>query len=206
MKFRIQNSQSRIPNSDGRLRAWRAAACALLLAACQQQMADQPRHKPLGKSRFFADGRASRPPVEGTVARGALRDDEHFFTGAVGGKPAERAPLAVTESLLRRGRERYEIFCAPCHDRVGNGRGMIVRRGYRAPPSYHTERLRAAPDGRLFDVMTRGFGQMPAYAGQIPPADRWAIVAYIRALQLSQRAALADAPAAEQRRLAEARP
>jgi mono/diheme cytochrome c family protein len=175
----------------------------LVLASCQQQMADQPRHKPLAKSGFFSDGRSARPPVEGAVARGRLEADEHFYTGKVGGKDAGAFPIRVTRQTLRRGQERYNIYCAPCHDRTGGGQGMIVRRGFRAPPSYHTEKLRQAPAGHFFDVVTRGFGAMPDYAEQLSTADRWAIVAYIRALQLSQHAALADAPEAERRRLAE---
>lgn len=164
------------------------------LLACQQQMADQPRYKPLAKSDFFGDERASRPLVEGTVARGYLRADEQLYTGKINGKPAETFPFPVDQKTLLRGQARYDIFCSPCHDRVGTGQGMIVRRGYRPPPSYHIDRLRAAPAGYFFDVMTHGFGAMPDYAEQIPPHDRWAIVAYIRALQLSQNATLADVP------------
>jgi mono/diheme cytochrome c family protein len=177
------------------------AACALLLASCQQQMAEQPRHKPLAKSDFFDDERSSRPPVEGTVARGELKADESFYTGKAGAKEADALPFALTREALERGRERFEIFCSPCHDRLGNGQGMVVRRGFRAPPSYHIERLRRAPVGHFFDVISRGFGGMPGYAEQIAPGDRWAIAAYIRALQLSQRATLADAPAAERPKL-----
>jgi mono/diheme cytochrome c family protein len=177
----------------------------LLLASCQQQMADQPRSKPLAKSGFFSDGRSARPPVEGAVARGRLEADEHFYSGKVGGKDADGFPFPVTQPVLRRGQERFNIYCSPCHGRIGNGEGMIVRRGYRAPPSYHTEKLRRAPAGHFFDVMTHGIGAMPDYAEQLSAADRWAIAAYIRALQLSQHAALADAPEAERRRLTEMR-
>ena len=164
------------------------------LIACQQQMADQPRYKPLAKSDFFGDERASRPLVDGTVARGYLRADEQLYTGKVNGKLVETFPFPIDEKTLLRGQARYDIFCAPCHDRVGTGQGMIVRRGYRPPPSYHIDRLRAAPPGYFFDVISHGFGAMPDYADQIPPRDRWAIVAYIRALQLSQHASLADVP------------
>jgi mono/diheme cytochrome c family protein len=174
-----------------------------LLASCQQQMADQPRYDPLQKSDFFGDDRSARPMVEGAVARGRLDADEHFYTGKIGGKPANEIPLALTREILAHGRERYDIFCAPCHDRLGNGRGMIVRRGYRAPPSYHIDRLRQAPAGHFFDVMTHGLGAMPSYAEQVAPGDRWAIAAYIRALQLSRRATLAEVPEEERRKLAE---
>jgi mono/diheme cytochrome c family protein len=158
-------------------------------------MHDQPRYEPLEASAFFRDGQASRPIVEGTVARGQLREDEHLYTGKVGGQPAETFPFAVTRPMIDRGQQRYDIYCAPCHDRVGNGVGMIVRRGYRQPPSLHIDRLRQAPPGHLYDVIANGFGAMPDYRGQIQPEDRWAIVAYIRALQLSQHATESDAAA-----------
>lgn len=174
-----------------------AGMCTLLLTACQQKMADQPRHEPLSRSTFFSDGRGSRPLVEGTVARGQLRTDEHLYAGKERGKIVDSFPFPVTRAVLARGQERFNIFCSPCHDRVGNGQGMIVRRGYRAPPSYHTDRLRQAPVGHFFQVMTNGFGVMPDYAQQISPEDRWAIAAYIRALQLSQHATLADVPDAQ---------
>jgi mono/diheme cytochrome c family protein len=166
----------------------------LLLAGCRQDMHDQPRFKPLAMSDFYSDLRSARPPVEGTVARGELHEDTYFYTGKVGNNPGDYMPFAVTAEVLARGRERYDIFCAPCHSRVGDGNGMIVQRGFRQPPSYHTERLRKAPLGYFFDVMTNGFGAMPEYASQIPPRDRWDIVAYIRALQLSQDATSADVP------------
>lgn len=173
----------------------------MLLAACQQKMADQPRPKPLAKSEFFGDDRSARPPVEGTVARGDLRADEYFYTGRSGGREVDAFPFPVTEKMLERGRERFDIFCAPCHDRLGSGRGIIVLRGFRAPPSLHGDRLRQAPAGHFVDVMTRGFGVMPGYAEQVAPEDRWAIAAYIRALQLSRQARLADVPAAERQKL-----
>jgi mono/diheme cytochrome c family protein len=173
-------------------------ACAFAAPACRQDMHDQPKYLPLAPSPFFADGRASRPQVEGTVARGQpIAADTPLYTGKSGGAPVARSPLPVTETLLRRGRERYDIYCAACHDRAGTGGGMIVERGFRRPESFHVERLRAAPDGHFFDVMTNGFGVMPSYAGQVAVGDRWAIVAYVRALQLSQGAALADVPPAE---------
>src|SRR5436190_18632859 len=159
-------------------------------------MAEQPRCEPLGTSALFVDGKCAREPVAGTVPRGGARDP------LAGVDPkAERLPVPVTRDVLARGRERFDIYCSPCHDRVGTGRGMIVRRGYREPPSLHVERLRQAPAGHFFDVMTSGFGAMPAYAHQVAVRDRWAIVAYIRALQRSQRATLADVPAAERQAL-----
>ncbi|MBI4537329.1 MAG: cytochrome c [candidate division NC10 bacterium] len=157
-------------------------------------MADQPRYNPLAKSTFFEDARSARPLVPGTVARGHLRADEPFFAGKSGGELVTALPFPLTRGLLERGQGRFNIFCSPCHDRTGNGGGMVVRRGYRRPPSFHNERLREAPIGHFFDVITNGFGAMPDHAAQIPPTDRWAIAAYIRALQLSQNATLADVP------------
>jgi mono/diheme cytochrome c family protein len=184
-------------------------AMALLSATfgCRQEMYDQPKYKPLAKGDLFPDGRSSRPLVEGTVARGTL-DAAAASVPPAGGPAAPSStefvttlPVPLTRELVSRGRERFEIFCSPCHDRTGNGRGMVVRRGYRQPPSLHIERLRDAPIGHFYDVETRGLGAMPDYAQQIPPADRWAIAAYIRALQLSQRAALADVPGQERAKL-----
>jgi mono/diheme cytochrome c family protein len=166
----------------------------LILAACRQDMQDQPRFKPLAENKFYSDLRSARPPVEGTVARGQLREDAYFYTGKVGNNPGDYLPFPVTDDVLTGGRERFNIYCAPCHSRTGDGNGMIVQRGLRTPPSFHTERLRKAPLGYFFDVMTNGFGAMPDYASQIPPQDRWRIVAYIRALQLSQQATMRDVP------------
>jgi len=166
----------------------------LALAGCRQDMQDQPRFKPLAESDFYSDLRSARPPVEGTVARGQLHEDTYFYSGRLGNNPGDYMPFPVTEDVLARGRERFNIYCAPCHSRLGDGNGMIVQRGFRAPPSYHTERLRKAPLGYFFDVMTNGFGAMPEYASQIPARDRWTIVAYIRALQLSQEATMNDVP------------
>jgi mono/diheme cytochrome c family protein len=171
--------------------------------ACRQDMHDQPRYEPLEKSAFFEDGRSARPFVEGTVARGQLRLDDHFYTGKVNGELVTTLPFAATKEILERGQQRYNIFCSPCHDRVGNGAGMIVQRGFRQPPSFHIDRLRQAPVGHFFDVMTNGFGTMYSYADRLQPKDRWAIVAYIRALQLSQNATLEDVPAAERSKLFE---
>jgi cytochrome c553 len=170
-----------------------AAGSLLMLSACRQDMHDQPRFKPLAKNDFFADMRSERPPVEDTVARGQLHDDTYFYTGKIGANPGDYMPFQVTEKDMERGRQRFNIYCAPCHSRTGDGNGMIVQRGFKQPPSYHVERLRKAPLGYFFDVMTSGFGSMPDYASQIPADDRWRIVAYIRALQLSQNATQADA-------------
>jgi mono/diheme cytochrome c family protein len=165
----------------------------LILAGCRQDMHDQPRFKPLAESDFYADQRSARPPVEGTVARGQLHEDAYFYTGKIGDNPGDYMPFPVTEDVLTRGRERFNIYCAPCHSRLGDGQGMVVKRGFKQPPTYHQDRLRKAPLGYFFDVMTNGFGAMPDYAAQIQPRDRWCIVAYIRALQLSQNATQAEA-------------
>ena len=170
------------------------AVLVLLGGACRQDMHDQPKYKPLAPSSFFADGKAARPPVKGTVARGHLRENDAFYTGLEGTERIATFPAAVTRELLDRGRERYGIFCAPCHGGIGDGQGMVVQRGFRQPPSFHLDRMREAPPGHYFDVISNGFGAMASYASRIPPADRWAIVAYVRALQLSQRARLEDVP------------
>ncbi len=186
----------------GRLSRWGCLLLWTLLgAACQQQMADQPRYQPLQRSTFFGDERSERPLVAGTVARGHLDADVAFYTGKVGGGLVTTLPVPLSLALLERGQERFDVFCSPCHDRTGAGNGMVVQRGYRHPPSYHIARLIQAPIGHFFDVMTHGFGAMPDYAAQVPPRDRWAIAAYIRALQLSQSATLADVPPAERQRL-----
>jgi hypothetical protein len=174
---------------------------SVVIVGCQQKMADQPRYEPLVKSDFFGDERSARPLVDGTVARGDLRSDEVFYTGKIHGNLAETLPFPITKNVLLRGQDRFNIFCSPCHDRVGSGQGMIVRRGLRAPPSFHIDRLRTAPAGHFFDVITYGFGIMPDYAAQLSPKDRWAIVAYIRALQLSQNAKVTDVPESERRSL-----
>jgi mono/diheme cytochrome c family protein len=161
-------------------------------------MYDQPKYKPLARSDFFPDERAGRPRVEGAVARGELRGDVRRDTGKNGTQLVTELPIPLTAETMRRGRERFEIFCAPCHDRSGEGWGMVVRRGYRPPPSFHVDRLRQIAIGHFFDVMTNGFGAMPDYASQIPVEDRWAIAAYIRALQYSQDAPLSEVP--EERR------
>ena len=164
------------------------------VAGCRQDMHNQPKYRPLRGTAFFADGASARPLVEGTVARGTLQEDEAFFTGKVGNAMVKELPFPVDEKVLDRGQDRFNIFCTPCHDALGNGRGMVVQRGYRPPPSFHDERLRNADAGYFFDVITNGFGSMPDYRMQLAARDRWAVIAYIRALQLSQHAAASDVP------------
>ena len=188
-------------NAKTRTLAACGVAAALLLAGCRQDMHDQPKFKPYAKSDFYADQRSARPLVEGTVARGHLNEDTLLVTGKVDGKPAAVFPFAITKDVMDRGHERFDIYCSPCHSRTGMGDGMIVRRGYRKPPTFHQDRLRQVPPGYIFDVITNGFGAMPDYAAQIPVPDRWAIVAYVRALQRSQQATLSDVPAADRARL-----
>jgi mono/diheme cytochrome c family protein len=195
----------------GRGRAERGAAkrlltvvfCLVALNACRQDMHDQPKYIPLRDSQFFRDGSSARPLVEDTVARGTLQEDAAFYTGKQNGAEVTTLPFPLTQEVLDRGEQRFNIYCSPCHDRAGTGQGMIVRRGYRPPPSYHIDRLRNAPIGHFFDVMTNGFGAMPDYRAQIAPRDRWAIAAYIRALQLSQHAAQSDIPAEDRPKLSQ---
>ncbi len=186
-----------------------AALAAAAAVGCRQDMFNQPKVRPLQASTFFADGRASRPLPEDTVARGDLRADELLATGRIGGVVADEFPFPITKAILDRGQQRFDIFCSPCHGRTGYGDGMIVQRGFKAPPSFHSDRLRQAPAGHFFDVMTNGFGVMYDYRSRVPPDDRWAIAAYIRALQLSQHASASDldaAKAAETARAAAAHP
>jgi len=164
-------------------------------AACRQDMHDQPKYRPFRQSDFFADQRSARPFVQGTVARGSLREDAVYFTGKNGSDFVAELPVKVTPALLARGQEQFQVFCSPCHGRTGRGDGMIVQRGFKAPSSYHVDRLRAMPVGYFYDVITNGFGAMADYSAQVPPADRWAIAAYIRTLQYSQYAPAADVPA-----------
>ena len=177
------------------------AAC-LLMPACRQQMADQPRYKTFEESSFFPDHRSARPLPIGVIARGFLNEDEHLYTGRVNGRLATTFPFDITPDVLARGHDRYSIFCTPCHDQVGTGNGMAVRRGFRrGPPSFHIDRLREAPPGHFFDVMSNGFGAMNDYAAEIKPRDRWAIAAYIRVLQFSQNANIQDLPAQDRQEL-----
>ena len=164
-------------------------------------MYDQPKYEPFQKSDFFADDRSERSLVAGTIARGHLNDDKHLYEGTVDGKPAETFPFPVTKEDLKRGQERYNIYCSPCHDQAGTGWGMVAQRGYKRPPSYHIDRLRQAAPGYFYDVIARGFGQMPNYSQQIKVEDRWRIVAYVRALQLSHNATLEDVPEADRAQL-----
>jgi mono/diheme cytochrome c family protein len=171
------------------------------LASCRQDMHDQPKYEAYETSDFFADSSANRVAVDGTVPRGFLDEDQSLYGApAVKGDSSKAKtylasfPYPVSATMLDRGQERYNIYCAPCHGRTGMGDGMVVRRGYRKPPTFHQERLRTQPVGYFFDVITNGFGVMPSYMDQIPVRDRWAIISYIRALQLSQNANIADLP------------
>jgi mono/diheme cytochrome c family protein len=174
------------------------ASALLLLSGCREDMQNQPYYRPLRESDFYADKRSARPIIAGTVARGHLDADTYFYTGKLGSNDGDYMPFPVTAEVMARGQQRFNIYCAPCHSELGDGNGMIVQRGYKRPPSYNTDRLRKAPIGYFFDVMTNGFGAMPDYAGQVPAQDRWAIAAYIRALQLSQHATEADVPPGQQ--------
>lgn len=178
----------------------------LLGAACRQDMHDQPKAKPQSKSKFFADGRTGRLPVEGTVAQGDLRADDHLYKGKVDGKFVTTFPFAITAAVLERGHDRYNIFCAPCHGQTGLGNGMVVQRGHKVAASYHVDRLRNETPGYFFDVITNGFGAMYGYAAQVPVNDRWAIAAYVRALQLSRNATIDDIPAADREAVLAGRP
>jgi mono/diheme cytochrome c family protein len=164
-------------------------------------MYQQPKYTPLEPSDSFSNGRSARPLEPDTVAQGQLRTNALFYAGKVDGKVATVLPIPLTVELLRRGEERYDIDCAPCHDRLGNGNGMIVQRGFRPPASFHIQRLRDAPIGHFYDVMSNGFGAMADFSTQVTPEDRWAIAAYIRALQLSQHATLADVPMEQRQKL-----
>jgi mono/diheme cytochrome c family protein len=188
------------PSSPPRSSVVKLLGGALLIlsaAGCRQDMHDQPKYIPFRESAFFNDARSARPVLAGTVARGQLYDDSLLYTGKANGADATVFPFPIDDRVMARGQERFNIFCTPCHGRVGLGDGMIVRRGYRQPPSFLDERLRTAPAGHFYDVVTNGFGAMPDYAAQITPRDRWAIAAYVRALQLAGRATIADVPAAE---------
>ena len=171
-----------------------AAAALMLAAGCRQDMQNEPKMIPQRGTDFFADGRSARPQVEHTVARGQLHADEYFYTGLIDGKEQNMLPFPVTMQVLERGQERFNIYCTPCHSRVGNGDGMIVQRGYKPAGNFHDARRMAQPLSHYFYVMTNGYGAMPDYSAQLPPVDRWAVAAYIRALQLSQDAKETDVP------------
>ena len=180
-----------------------ALIALLLLPGCElrQAMYNQPKNKALEASTFFPDGRSARLPVAGTIAQGQLRLDRHFYEGKADTGLATTLPMPLTAELLERGRQRFDIYCSPCHDRTGRGNGMIVQRGMKRPPSYHIDRLRTAPVGYFYDVITNGFGVMYSYASRIPPEDRWAIAAYVKTLQFSQQASYDQLPTEDQRQL-----
>jgi len=178
-----------------------AALSCLALTACRDDMHNQPRYKPLAASEFFADHRSARQPVEGTVARGHLRIDEARYTGKISGEDIDQFPIPIAKADIERGQSRFNVYCTPCHGRLGDGNGMVVLRGFRQPPSYYSDKLMRAPVGHFFDVMTNGFGAMPSYASRVEPDDRWRVAAYIRALQLSESAKLSDVPADQRQTL-----
>ena len=176
--------------------------CLVWVSGCRQDMHDQPKFKPLQADSFFVDGRSSRPLVAGTVARGTLQEDDHLFTGRINNEFVTTFPFPVTKEMILRGQERFDIFCSPCHGQLGDGEGAIVQRGMKKPPSFHIDRLRESPPGYFFNVITNGFGAMFDYSDRIPARDRWAIITYIRALQLSQNAKLDDVPQEKRQELA----
>ena len=181
------------------------AAAGLMVSGCRVDMHVQPRYNTYSETSFFGDDRSARPVVEGTVARGQLRTDELLYTGKIDGQESDQFPFPITKVDIERGRERYEIYCTPCHDYNGTGNGMIVQRGFPHPPSYHIDRLRNAPVGHFVSVITNGFGAMYSYAARVSPEDRWRIAAYIRALQLSQNAKVDDVPADQRNQIQEQR-
>jgi hypothetical protein len=178
-----------------------AVSAMLVLSGCRQDMHDQPKYRPLSMTTFWRDNRSERPLLPGTVARGFLRANTAMYTGKVNGQDVTTFPFPITRDVLLRGQDRFNIYCTPCHGRTGDGYGMIVQRGFQHPPSYHTDRLRNAPVGHFFDVVTNGFGAMQSYAARVDPQDRWAIIAYIRVLQMSRNAQAGDVPADKQAEL-----
>lgn len=198
----FMNSVSSVVRRFGRRRATVLLFVGLVVgSACRQDMHNQPKYRPLRESAFFGDQLSSRPFVPDTIARGELRDDQLLYTGKVDGNDALLFPFQIDESVMKRGQERFNIYCSPCHGRTGLGDGMVVRRGYRRPPSFADERLRQAPVGHFFDVITNGFGAMPDYAAQVRPTDRWAIAAYVRALQTAAHATIDEVPAQQRPQL-----
>jgi mono/diheme cytochrome c family protein len=189
-------------NRTARLGALLSAGLGLLVVSgCRQDMHDAPRYNPLRESTVFPKGSSAQPLVPGTVPRGFLREDDHLYAGRVNGQLATAFPFPITAADLDRGQQRFDIYCSPCHGRTGEGHGMVVERGYKQAANYHIDRLRQAPVGYFFEVMTNGFGAMPDYRAQVSVEDRWRIIAYIRALQLSQDAKTSDVPADELRKL-----
>ena len=172
-----------------------AVSVLLVLSGCRQDMHNQPKYVPYRSSEFFQDGLSERQQLVNTVARGELREDAYLYTGKVGTKEGDRFPFPITQAVMERGRERYDIYCSPCHSRVGDGNGMIVKRGYRQAANFHDQKYATQTVGHYYDVISHGSGAMPDYAAQIEPADRWAIAAYIRALQYAQNGTMADVPA-----------
>ena len=197
--LRVTRNPGRLP----RVIALSAIGALMLIAGCRQDMQDEPKMIPQRGTSMFADHRGARPQVEDTVARGQLHEDTYFYTGVVQGPNGYRQepdlmPFPVTMTVLERGQERYNIYCTPCHSRVGNGLGEIVQRGYKPAANFHDQARMAQPVSHYFYVMTHGYGAMPDYSAQLTPADRWAVAAYIRALQLSQAATLKDVPSGTQ--------
>jgi mono/diheme cytochrome c family protein len=184
---------------------WSLLLLSLVLNACRQDMYNQPRTKTYSATEFFADGTSARPLPAHTIEYHGARANEAFYTGLTNNVLVAAMPLPVTPQLLERGRERFDIYCAVCHGATGEGNGEIVQRGFPAPPTYHSDRLRNAPIGHFYDVITNGYGVMYSYASRVEPNDRWAIAAYIRALQLSQHASAADLPPNEQKKLEQPR-
>jgi mono/diheme cytochrome c family protein len=214
----LRTETSKLTRPSAR-RRWAAllltVVAGTLAGACRQDMHNQPKYKPFRESRFFADGEEMRQPIAGTVARGRspqadpafLREDDLYYTAFTpDGELVTTlpAPLTMSPELLLRGRQRFDVFCAPCHDQSGRGRGMIVQRGFKQPLTFHSERLRTMPIGYFYDVISNGFGQMSSYGAQVPPDDRWAIAAYIRALQVAQYAPADLLSAADQTAIATA--
>lgn len=199
--------QKLLIHKRGRLRVLRQGLVMTFVLASASScfrlhMYDQPRYEPLEFSSSAKNGQSARHPVAGTIARGTLQEDRHYYTGMEGDSVfTNEFPFEVTLPVLERGRERYNIYCSVCHDRVGTGRGMVVQRGFQQPTSYHVDRLRREPVGYFFDVITNGFAKMPSYSTQIPVQDRWAIVAYVRALQLSQYSMVSELPSALRQRV-----
>lgn len=177
------------------------AVSGLTILGCQQRMGIQPYYQPLEENEMFADGRASRPLEPGTVSRGDLREDDALYTGKVDGKLVEEFPMTITQEIIERGQNRFNIYCSPCHGKLGTGNGMIIQRGVSRPPSYMEDRLTTAPVGHFYDVITNGYGRMYSYNQQLPVRDRWAIVAYVRALQAAGRGTIDDVPEAERAKL-----